>query len=126
MEFSPKKRASTAHALGGDRSTRLHAHALGHAVAVGVKSRLHAVHHQGAKSLGLGDRAILVSQQESLEVHNLLSELGHGGSQRIILGGEKLDLGLEIGQPLLLPLTTLQSRDTVMRILARLIKSVST
>lgn len=63
--------------------------------------------------MGLGDGTVLVSQQESLEIHNLLSELGHGGGQRIILCGEELNLGLEVGQPLLLPLTTLQRRDTV-------------
>lgn len=77
-----------------------------HAVSVGVISGRHTIHHEGAESLGLGNGAVLVGEQKGLEVHNLLTELSHRSGQRIILGGEKLNLRLQVGQPLLLALTT--------------------
>jgi hypothetical protein len=63
--------------------------------------------------LGLGDGAIFVSQQKGLQVDNLLAELGHRSGQCIVLCCEELNLGLEVSQPLLLPLATLQGRDTI-------------
>lgn len=50
-----------AHALGWDRPTVLHAHVVGHVVGMMmIISSGHAVHHERAKTLGLGDRAVLV------------------------------------------------------------------
>lgn len=72
----------------------------------------HAVHHEGTQTLGLRDWAIFVCQQESLEVDDFLTELSHSSGKSIILSSEKLDLGLEVGQPLLLALATLESSDT--------------
>jgi hypothetical protein len=80
---------------------------------MGVKSSRHAVHHQRAQTLSLRDGAVFVSQQERLQVHDLLTKLGHRRGKCIVLRREELDLGLEIGEPLLLPLTTLQSSDTI-------------
>lgn len=63
--------------------------------------------------MGLRDGAVFVGEQEGLEVHNLLAKLGHRGGKCIVLCREELNLGLEIGEPLLLPLTTLEGRDTI-------------
>jgi hypothetical protein len=73
----------------------------------------HAVHHKGAEPLGLRDWAIFVCKQESLEVDNLFTQLSDCRSKGVILLSEDLNLVLKVSQPLLLPLTTLQSRDTV-------------
>lgn len=62
--------------------------------------------------MSLRDGAVFVSQQKGLEVHNLLTKLGHRGGKCIIFGREELNLGLKIGEPLLLALTTLESSDT--------------
>jgi hypothetical protein len=75
-------------------------------------SRWHAVHHERANALCLRDRAVLVSQQESLEVDNFLTQLGNSGGKGVILGGEKFNLVLEVGQPLLLSLSALESRNS--------------
>lgn len=64
---------------------------------MGVESGGHAVHHQRSKSLRLRDGAVLMSEQKGLEVDDLFAKLGHGGGQRIILCGEKLNLGLKVG-----------------------------
>lgn len=79
-----------------------------------IEASRHAIHHQRAKTLGLRDRAVLVSQQKGFQVDNFLSELSDGSGQSIVFRGKELNLGLEVGQPLLLALTALQGRDTKM------------
>lgn len=103
----------SAHTLGRDRCTRWHTHLGGHAVGVRVKSSRHAVHHKRTQTLGLRDGAVFMGQQEGLEIHNLLAKLGYRGGKCIVLCREELNLGLEIGEPLLLPLTTFEGRDTI-------------
>jgi hypothetical protein len=54
-----------------------------------------------------------VREQQCLEADDLLSQLSDGGGECIILRAEHLNFLLEIGQPLLLALSTLQCRDSV-------------
>lgn len=61
--------------------------------------------------MGLRNGAVFVSQQKGLQVHDLLAELGHRGSQCVVLSRKEFNLGLKICQPLFLPLTTLESRN---------------
>lgn len=53
-----------------------------------------------------------MSKQKGLEVHNFLSKLSDRSSQCVILSGKEFDFRLEVGQPLLLALATLESGDT--------------
>lgn len=53
-----------------------------------------------------------MGEQKCLEIDNFFAKLGHGGGQRVIFRSEQLNLGLQVGQPLLLPLTTLEGGDT--------------
>lgn len=53
-----------------------------------------------------------MSQQESLEVDNFLAQLGNSGGKGVVLGGEKFNLVLEVGQPLLLSLSALESSNS--------------
>lgn len=69
------------------------------------------VHGGAVKTLSLRDRAVLVCQKESLEINNFLSELGDSSRQSVVLCAEEFDLGLQISQPLLLALSTLERRD---------------
>lgn len=103
--------SSSPHALCRNWATGWHAHLTGHTIPVRVKASGHAIHHQRAKPLSLGDGTIFVSQEECFQVDNFLTQLSHRGGESIILSGEKLNLGLEIGQPLLFPLTTFQSSN---------------
>lgn len=73
------------------------------------------VHGVAVKALSLRDGAVLVSEQQRLEVYYLLTELSDGSRESIILCTEQLNLGLQVGKPLLLPLTTLEGSDTVIR-----------
>jgi hypothetical protein len=57
----------------------------------------HAVHDERTEALGLRDGAIFMSQKKGLEINDLLPELGHSGRQSVILCGENLNLGLEVG-----------------------------
>lgn len=91
----------------------LHAHVWGEVVWVCVIPGGHAIHHQGAKSLGLGDWTILMCQQQGLQVHNFFTKLSHCSSESIVLRGEQFNLGLKVGQPLLLALPTFERRNPV-------------
>jgi len=71
------------------------------------------VHGVAVKTLGLRDRAVLVSKQQGLEVDDLLTKLGDGSRESIVLCAEQLDLGLQVGKPLLLSLTALEGSDTI-------------
>ena len=53
-----------------------------------------------------------MSKQKGLEVNDFLAKLGDRSSQCVILSGKEFDLRLEVGQPLLLALATLESGDT--------------
>lgn len=54
-----------------------------------------------------------MSEQQGFQVDNFFTELGHCGSESIILGSEQLNLGLKVGQPLLLALSTFERRNPV-------------
>lgn len=60
-------------------------------------------------SICLRNRAVLVSQQERLQVNNLVPE--HCGLvlEVLVVCREVLDLGLQVGQPLFLSLAALES-----------------
>lgn len=64
---------SSSDALRWHSGTGLHSHVVRDVVRVGIKPCRHAVHHKRTEALGLRDRAILVRQQEGLEVDNLLA-----------------------------------------------------
>jgi hypothetical protein len=51
--------------------------------------------------------------EQCLQVHDFFAKLLILSVKRIILGCKDLDLGLQIGEPLLLSLTTLERGDTV-------------
>lgn len=70
------------------------------------------LHGHTADTLRLGHRTILVSEQECFKPDNLLTQLRDGGSERIILSAENLDLLLEICEPLLLALATLERSNS--------------
>lgn len=59
--------------------------------------------------------AVLVSQKKCLEVDKFFSQLSDSLRQSIILSTEKLDLGLQVCEPLLLALPTLESSNPVSR-----------
>lgn len=65
------------------------------------------------QTLGLRYWAVLMCQQQRLEVDNLFPQLSNGGRQRVVLSAEQLDLGLEVSQPLLLSLSALERSDTM-------------
>lgn len=71
------------------------------------------VHGIAMKTLSLRDRAVLVGEQEGLEVNDLLTKLSHGSREGIVLCTEQLDLGLQVGKPLLLSLAALKGGDTM-------------
>lgn len=62
-------------------------------------------------TLALRHRTILVLQHDLLHGHNLFSKLGDLRGQVVVLAAEDFDLGLQICQPLLLTLPTLQRGD---------------
>lgn len=70
------------------------------------------LHGHTADALRLRHRTILVSEQECFKPDNLLTQLRDGGSERIILSAENLDLLLEIREPLLLALAALERSDS--------------
>jgi hypothetical protein len=49
-----------------------------------------------------------MSEKQGLEVDNLFSQLCDSGRESIILRAEELNFGLEVSQPLLLPLSALE------------------
>lgn len=70
------------------------------------------VHHHGAEALGLRNRTVLVGEQHGFEVDDLLTQLSDSRRERIILGREQFHLRLQVGKPLLLALSTFESRDS--------------
>jgi hypothetical protein len=82
-----------------------------HAVRVHLRvERLHPLvgDELAVEVLLLADGAVLVSKQQRLEVDHLLPQLRDLGVQGVVLRSVGLDLGLQIGQPGLLTLTTFQ------------------
>lgn len=106
-------RSLPSNSLCGNGCAWLHAHVVRDVVGVGLKPGGHSIHHQWAESLRLGNGTILVSEQQGFQVDNFFTELGHCGSESIILGSEQLNLGLKVGQPLLLALSTFERRNPV-------------
>jgi hypothetical protein len=71
------------------------------------------VHGSSMESLSLRYGAVLVCEQKCLEIHDFLAQLCDRSRQCVVLRAEQLDLGLEIGQPLLLALATLEGSDPI-------------
>ena len=69
------------------------------------------VHGGTMQTLSLGDRTVLVGKEQGLEVDNLLTELSDSCRQSVVLCTEELNLGLQIGKPLLLALSALECGD---------------
>jgi hypothetical protein len=88
-----------------------HLHAIGVAELMRLASNV--LHCHTADALCLRDRAVFVSQEQSLETYYLLTQLSDGSRQCVVLGTKDLDFLLEIGQPLLLALATLEGSDSV-------------
>lgn len=89
----------------------------GPAHAVGVHLRVLVGLHDGLhvsplQTLLLGDGTVLVGEQKRLEIDNLLAELRNLRCEGIILTAKHFHLGLQVGKPLLLTLTTFQGGDT--------------
>ncbi len=72
-------------------------------------AHLHVLEVSVGNSLGLGDWAVLVCEQHSFESDDLIAKDLDLAGKIIVLLGEHLDLGLEVGEPLLLALTALES-----------------
>ena len=73
----------------------------------------HLLHVEAGKSLLLADRAVLMGKEKSLQVHDFISQRVDLSVEGIILGREDFDLVLQVGKPLLLSLSALQSGDPV-------------
>lgn len=52
-----------------------------------------------------------MSKEKCLEIDNLLAKLGDSSREGVILRTKKLNLGLEVGEPLLLTLSTLEGSN---------------
>jgi len=86
-------------------------HGSTHAVGVHLLiERLHRglLHKRAVKALLLGDRAVFVREEESLQVDNFFPQLRNLRRQCIVLAAEDLDLRLKISEPLLLSLAAFQ------------------
>ena len=59
-----------------------------------------------------------MSQEERLEIDNLFTKLGDLRSESIIFRAEDFNLGLKIGEPLLLPLSAFQRSDPTVKSVA--------
>lgn len=89
-------------------------HAWGKVVrVVRVKVAHHLSHVVTTQALLMTYSTVLVLQQECLELDNLFAQLGALRRQSVVLLRKNFDLGLEVGQPLLLSLPTLKSSDPV-------------
>ena len=86
----------------------LHRHAI--RIRVGIELIRNAVHHHAADTLCLGHGAVLMSQEQGLQVDNLLTQLRYLTAQCVVLAAENLHLGLQVGEPLLLALPAFQCR----------------
>lgn len=64
-------------------------------------------------SLLLSNWAVLVGKKKRLQIDDLFSELCYLRRQGVVLSTEHFDLGLQVGQPLLLSLAAFKSSDTV-------------
>lgn len=74
------------------------------------------IHSCTVQPLGLGDRAILVCEEQSLEIDNFFTELRDRGGEGIVLCAKKLDLRLQVGQPLLFSLTAFERSDPAVKL----------
>ena len=102
---------------------RLHGHA--HVDTIGLHLRnaiwvlmvdvtpQEVVHGGAVEALRLRYGAVLVGQKQRLEVDNLFAKLSDGGTEGIVLRAEELNLCLEVGEPLLLTLTTLECSNPI-------------
>lgn len=85
-----------------------------HAVRVHLRVvRLHGLLHESAvEALLLRDGTVFVRQEERLEIDHLFPELGNLGGKSIVLATKHFHFVLEVGEPLLLTLTTLEGSHT--------------
>lgn len=92
-----------------------HLHAillLRHTVRVRVGMALNEKLHVGAAdALRRADGAVTVCEKQTLEVNDFFAELGDGLGEGVVFGGEELDFGLKVCEPLLFPLTTFEGGD---------------
>jgi hypothetical protein len=95
---------------------RLHPVLYGHSIRIGMLMTAIStqVHRHGWTSDALLDRdwTVLVCKHNRLEIYQLFSQLCDSLRQSIIFSAEKLDLGLEIGKPLLLALPAFEGSHT--------------
>ena len=66
------------------------------------------IHDHTGQTLSLSHRTIFVCEKKAFEADDFLSQLGYLARQCIVLSGEQFNLCLKVGEPLLLPLTTLE------------------
>lgn len=74
------------------------------------------VHVDTLQTLRRRDRAVLVRQKQRLEINNLLAQLLHLAGQRVVLRRIDLYLVLQVLEPLLLALATLERGDTAAQV----------
>lgn len=86
-----------------------------HPVWVHLSVVFHTSHIGTWHTLLLCHRTVFVCQEKCFQVHNLFSQSSDLLGKLIILSLIEVDLVLEISQPLLLPLATLQSSNTINR-----------
>jgi hypothetical protein len=84
-------------------------------VLVGGLATKESVHIHAIQTLCMRHGAFFMSKQKGLEVDYLLAKLRHSGGKGIVLSAEQLNLGLQIGKPLLLALTALERSNPVSR-----------
>lgn len=94
--------------------TRGHTTRRAHAVRVGMVVSFYKHGHVGTtKTLSCRDRTISVGDQQRFEINDLFSKLSYRLGEGIIFGAKEFNLGLEVSQPLLLALTTLEGSNSV-------------
>lgn len=86
-----------------------------HPVGVHLSVVFHAGHVSPWHTLLLCHRTVFVCQQERFQVHNLFPQSSDLLGELIVLCLIEVDLILEVSQPLLLPLATLQGSHAVDR-----------
>lgn len=107
LREAPRSTLTTGH----DLLVRLHGPCHSVRVHLGVEGLHGLLHECSVKTLLLSHRTILVGQKKRLEIYHLFPQLGDLRCQGVVFAAEQLDLGLEVCKPLLLALSTFQSRN---------------
>ena len=71
------------------------------------------IHDHTWQTLSLSHRAVSVRKQQAFQADNFFPQLSDLTRQRVVLSRKQFHLGLQIGEPLFLPLTTFERSNSV-------------